>query len=107
MHSNLCTYTHAHIHTYIHTYIDTYIHTHIVLHTYIHTYTHTYANTYLWACWRINLVEKMLFDRRIVASNPALVATRGPWASLSFAIARSASAFKLRHSVNCCGRERL
>ena len=41
------------------------------------------------------LVESMPVDRRVVGSNPALVL-----------YSCSASACKLRHSVNCCGRER-
>src|SRR6218665_2191347 len=49
------------------------------------------------------LVESMPFDRRVMGSNPAL----GPWASPSLTVACGASACKLRHSFNCCGRERL
>ena len=55
--------------------------------------------------WNEPLVETMPFDRRVVGSNPALAATWWPWASPSLAVACSASACKLRHSVNCCGRE--
>ena len=51
------------------------------------------------------LVQPMPFDRRFAVSNPALAATYEPWASPSLAVACSASACKLRHSVNCCGRE--
>ena len=52
------------------------------------------------------LVESMPFDRRVTGSNPALAATLGPWASPSLAVACRASACKLRHIVNCWGRER-
>src|SRR6218665_3959555 len=52
------------------------------------------------------LVETAPFDRRVVCSNPALAAMKGPWASLSLTVACSASVCKLQHSVNCCGRER-
>ena len=48
----------------------------------------------------------MPFDRRVAGSNPALAATKGPWASPLLTVACSASACKLRHSVNCCGQER-
>ena len=42
---------------------------------------------------------------RAAGSNPALAATymQGHWASPSLAVACSASACKLRHTVNCCG----
>src|SRR6218665_357126 len=52
------------------------------------------------------LVKSMPFNQSVVGSNPALAATKGPWASPSLAVACSASTCKLRHSVNCCGRER-
>ena len=51
------------------------------------------------------LVESMPLDRRFVGSNPALAATPGT-SKPSLTVACSAST-KLRHSVNCCGRERL
>jgi len=53
---------------------------------------------------------KIIFKTKIslVGSNPTLAAMQGqgPWAGPSLAVACSASACKLRHSVNCCGRER-
>jgi len=52
------------------------------------------------------LVETTPFDHRVVDSNPALAAKYGPLASPSLTVACSASACKLRHSVNYCGRER-
>ena len=52
------------------------------------------------------LVETTPFDRKVVGSNPAIVAVQGPGASPLLAVACGASACKLRHSVNCCGRER-
>ena len=53
------------------------------------------------------LVESTPFDRWVAGSNPALEITKGHWASPSLAVAHSASVCKLRHSVNCCGQERL
>ena len=50
------------------------------------------------------VVESMPFDLRVVGSKPALAATY--WASPSLKVACSASACKLRHSINCCGRKR-
>src|SRR6218665_621758 len=52
------------------------------------------------------LVQSMPIDQRVAGYNPALVATYGPWASPSLRLACSALTCKLRHSVNCCGRER-
>src|SRR6218665_3262685 len=52
------------------------------------------------------LVESMPFDRRVVSLNPALAATKGPWASPSLTFAYGASACKLQHRVSCCGQER-
>ena len=48
----------------------------------------------------------MHFDQKVTGSNPTLAATKVPWANPSLAVACSASACKLWHSVNCCGRER-
>jgi len=48
------------------------------------------------------LVESMSFDQRVESSNHVLTTTQGPWASPKLAVGYSASACKLRHSVNCC-----
>ena len=53
------------------------------------------------------LVESMPLDRKVVGSNPVLAPRQESWASTSLTVACSASACKLRHSSNCCGRERL
>ena len=37
---------------------------------------------------------------KVAGSNPTLAATEGPWASPSLAVACSALACKLRHSIN-------
>ena len=46
------------------------------------------------------LVETTPFDRMVVDSNPALAAMYGHWASPLLKVSCSASACKLRHSVN-------
>ena len=52
------------------------------------------------------LVESMLFDRRVAGSNRALAAHVGTIGKSFTCSCLLASACKLRHSVNCCGRER-
>ena len=52
------------------------------------------------------MVVSMPFDRRVVGSNSSIAARYGPWASPSLAVACTALACKLRHSVTCCGIER-
>src|SRR6218665_1429696 len=59
------------------------------------------------ACWCIGRDDA--FDRRVVGSNPALYSRHEGTLGKPFTdstVAFSASACKLRHSVNCCGRER-
>jgi len=52
-----------------------------------------------------NLVRRLVVVFRTIKWHNVVHST-GPWASPSLAVACSASACKLRHSVNCCGRER-
>src|SRR6218665_623616 len=84
----------------------------IGLHVRINSFLFLCYKYYYWSWWALfvgrggALVKSMPFDRRVVGSNPALAATLGPWASPSLTVAFRASACKLRHSVNCYGRER-
>src|SRR6218665_1252973 len=105
----MCTYF---VHAYNYSFVGMYLHSNIhmpnyehVIHaririrTYMHTHTLFVGNGGV-------LIETTTFDRKVLGLNPALAAMKGPCACPSLTIAGSASACKLRHSVNCCGRER-
>src|SRR6218665_1993860 len=58
-----------------------------------------------WPWWRIGRVDAFRPDGRGFESRSSRhVGTLGK--SFTYSCLYSASAFKLRHSVNCCGRER-
>src|SRR6218665_2172897 len=99
------------VHAYNYSFVGMYLHSNIhtpnyehVIHVRIRTHIHAY--TYIICGNGGVLIETTTFDRKVLGLNPALAAMKGPCASPSLTIAGSASACKLRHSVNCCGRER-